>query len=59
MDALQEATGARVAFLTRLGDGVLPTPTTVVQEGDLVHFVVRTDAVPAVERRLSRPPDPR
>ena len=57
MEALQEATGARVAFITRLGDGVLPGPRTVVQEGDLVHFVVRTDAVPAVERRLSRAPE--
>jgi len=57
MEALQEATGARVAFITRLGDGVLPGPKTVVQEGDLLHFVVRTDAVPAVERRLSRAPE--
>jgi len=57
MDAIQAATGARVAFLTRLGDGVLPTTTTVFQEGDLVHFVVRTDAVPAVERRLSKAPE--
>ena len=57
MDALQTATGARVAFVTRLGEGVLPSATTVVQEGDLLHFVVRTEAVPVVERRLAKPPE--
>ena len=40
---LEEASGARVAFLTRYGDGLLPQPDTVVQEGDLVHVVMRSD----------------
>lgn len=56
--AIQSATGARVAFVTRLGEGVVPGDTTVVQQGDLVHFVVRTDDVPRVERALSRDPAP-
>src|SRR5919112_6458455 len=38
--SLEEATGARVALLTRLGDGMLPNATTLVQEGDLVHFAL-------------------
>jgi trk system potassium uptake protein TrkA len=36
--SLEEATGARVALITRLGDGMLPDDATLVQEGDLVHF---------------------
>jgi trk system potassium uptake protein TrkA len=40
LPALEEATGARVAFLTRLGAGVIPHPDTVYQEGDLVHMVI-------------------
>jgi trk system potassium uptake protein TrkA len=38
---LEQATGVRVAFLTRLGKGALPTSETVVQDGDLVHVVMR------------------
>jgi trk system potassium uptake protein TrkA len=49
--SLEEATGARVALLTRLGDGMLTEASTLVQEGDLVHFALewaRIDEVTAV-----------
>ncbi len=36
--ALEEATGARVAFLIRFGTGVLPEPKTVIQSGDKVYL---------------------
>ena len=48
---LEAASGARVAFLTRLGAGHMPHPETVLQEGDLLHMVMReadTDKVAAV-----------
>ena len=35
--ALEEATGARVAFLIRFGAGVLPEAKTVIQAGDQVY----------------------
>ena len=35
--ALEEATGARVAFLIRFGTGVLPEKKTVIQAGDQVY----------------------
>jgi trk system potassium uptake protein TrkA len=38
---LQAATTARVAFLTRLGEALLPHAKTVLQDGDLVHVVMR------------------
>ena len=37
---LEEETGARIAFLTRLGEGVLPGADTVLQDGDLIHAVM-------------------
>src|SRR3984957_15547751 len=37
--ALEYATGARVAFIARLGQAVMPDPGTVLQEGDLVHVI--------------------
>lgn len=50
--------GARVAFVTRLGDAFIPTPETVFQEGDEVHLVVPREDLPRLEHRLDqRPPE--
>jgi trk system potassium uptake protein TrkA len=54
---LQEETGVRVAFLTRLGEAMLPTSQTVLQEGDLVHVMMRTDAVDEVEAAFAKGPE--
>src|SRR4051795_5895851 len=56
MQALEAASGARVAFLTRLGEGIVPTANTVYQEGDLVHMVMRHDQAASVEQNLAGPP---
>ncbi|MFN8077393.1 MAG: TrkA family potassium uptake protein [Kineosporiaceae bacterium] len=56
MEALQAATGARVAYLTRLGDGLIPLPDTVYQEGDIVHLIMRETEAAAVESVLAAPP---
>jgi trk system potassium uptake protein TrkA len=37
--ALEEATGARAAFVTRLGEALLPGPGMVLQEGDVLHVM--------------------
>ncbi|MDT0446112.1 potassium channel family protein [Streptomyces johnsoniae] len=47
--AFQERTGVRVAFLTRMGEAMLPTAQTVLQEGDLVHVMMYSDQVAEVE----------
>ncbi|MFD6966935.1 TrkA family potassium uptake protein [Streptomyces sp. NBC_01310] len=54
---LQEETGVRVAFLTRLGEAVLPTSATVLQEGDLVHVMMRTDEIDKVEAAFAEGPE--
>jgi len=54
--AIEEAVEARVAFLTRLGEGIVPGPDTVLQEHDLVHVLMLAEAAPAVERILTSPP---
>ena len=53
---IERATGARLAFLTRFGDGMLPGPDTVLQEHDLVHLLLPADDLPRTERLLTRPP---
>ncbi len=54
---LQEETGVRVAFLTRLGEAILPSSQTVLQEGDLVHVMMRTDEVDKVEAAFAQGPE--
>ena len=56
MSTLEAATGRRVAYLTRLGEGILPAKETVYQEGDLVHLVLKETDLPAAERVLAAPP---
>lgn len=34
---IERTAGGRVAFLTRLGEGIVPSGDTVLQEGDVVH----------------------
>lgn len=48
--------GARVAYVTRLGEGILPAPGTVHQEGDLLHLVIEKARLDDVERILDNPP---
>ncbi|AGP54520.1 MULTISPECIES: potassium channel family protein [Streptomyces] len=57
VSTLQEETGVRVAFLTRLGEAMLPTSGTVLQEGDLVHVMMRTDEVEKVEAAFEKGPE--
>ncbi|MDH6125117.1 TrkA family potassium uptake protein [Kitasatospora sp. GP82] len=54
--ALEKAAGVRVAFITRLGEGMLPTPQMVVQEGDLVHVTLHRADLPAVEAAFAQGP---
>ena len=54
--ALEEAAGARIAFVTRMGEPMLPTSDLVIQEGDLVHAVYRSDDRAFVERAFATGP---
>ncbi|MDH2416565.1 TrkA family potassium uptake protein [Nocardioides sp. CER19] len=39
----QEQSRCRIAWIDRLGEGVLPTRDSVIQEGDLLHVVMREE----------------
>ena len=56
MAALEAAAGGRVAFLTRLGEGLVPGPDTVYQEGDLVHLVIPETELERAQKLLAAPP---
>jgi trk system potassium uptake protein TrkA len=53
---IEKNTGARVAFITRLAEGVLPDEHTVLQEGDLVHILAKEKDISAIEKSLAKPP---
>jgi trk system potassium uptake protein TrkA len=52
---LESMSSARVAFITRLGNGVLPEDGMVLQDGDLVHMLTRASDMSAIEQRLAAP----
>jgi len=39
----QEQTNSRIAWIDRLGEGILPNRESVIQEGDLIHLVMREE----------------
>jgi len=53
---VEHLAGTRVAFLTRLGDGLVPTADTVLQDGDLLHVCADADDIERLERVFSAPP---
>ena len=52
---LEEASGARVAFITRLGQGLLPNADTVLQTGDIVHVLMTVSEQDRVAAILGAP----
>lgn len=54
--SLEAATGARIAYLTRYGEGFLPTPETVLQENDVVHLLLQATELTKVERIATHVP---
>ena len=54
---IESNTPSRVAFITRLGEGMIPNEHTVLQEGDLVHVMVAEKDVQITEMALSKSPE--
>ncbi|MBA3489451.1 MAG: TrkA family potassium uptake protein [Longispora sp.] len=55
--SLEEATGARVAYLMRFGIGMLPTESTTLQDGDQIFMLLTDDMVPNVTKITEAPPE--
>jgi trk system potassium uptake protein TrkA len=53
---IEQHTDARVAFVTRLGEGLIPNEHTVLQEGDVIHVMVEDKNLAATEASLALPP---
>lgn len=53
---LEEASGIRVAYVTRFGEGMIPGPAARLQQGDVLHAMMAVDATGEIDRILSQPP---
>jgi trk system potassium uptake protein TrkA len=57
VDEVAKAGGnLRVAYLSRFGEGIVPTSSTVFQDGDLLHVVAEETELPRIESLLDTPP---
>ncbi|HEV2240670.1 MAG TPA: TrkA family potassium uptake protein [Streptosporangiaceae bacterium] len=54
--ALEESARARIAFIARLGEAMIPSPSTVLQEGDVLHVVAEDRDLERIAGAFARPP---
>src|SRR6201999_4246992 len=55
--AIELAAGTRIAFIDRLGEAMVPSPATVLQEGDVVHIITAEDELDRISEVLSNGPE--
>lgn len=53
----QEQTQSRIAWIDRLGEGMLPSRDSVIQEGDLLHLVMRENTAAHTFEIIERGPE--
>jgi trk/ktr system potassium uptake protein len=51
---LEQSTGARIAFISRLGQALVPEPGTVLQEGDLIHVITEEADLERITAELAK-----
>ena len=52
-----ESLGVRVAFVTRMGEGMMTTGTTVLQDGDLLHLVMADKDADTIKAAIAAGPE--
>ena len=53
---IEAISGARVAYVTRFGDAILPDATTAIQSGDDVHFLFSMATERSALKAIAHPP---
>jgi trk system potassium uptake protein len=56
--ALEESARTRVAFISRLGEAMLPGPGTVLQEGDVLHVIAEDRDMDRIAGAFAKPAAP-
>ena len=58
VQSLEESARTRIAFISRLGEAMLPGPGTVLQEGDVLHVIAQEGDVDRIAKVFARPSAP-
>ena len=53
---MEEHLGARIGYLLRFGQGMIPDDQTVYQDSDILNVICAAGDLSRVERRLEVPP---
>jgi trk system potassium uptake protein len=53
--ALEESARTRIAFISRFGEAMIPGPSTVLQEGDVLHVIVEDRDLGRIASAFARP----
>jgi trk system potassium uptake protein len=56
--ALEESARTRIAFISRLGEALMPGPGTVLQEGDVLHVIAEETELDRISTAFARPAAP-
>jgi len=51
---VEQSTGARIAFISRLGQTLIPEPGTVLQEGDLIYVIAEEADLERITAELAK-----
>jgi trk system potassium uptake protein len=51
---IEQSIGTRIAFISRLGRGLMPEPGTVLQEGDLLHVIAEEGELERITSALAK-----
>jgi len=55
---LEETARIRIAFIIRLGEAMMPGPSTVLQEGDVLHVIAEESDLDGIAAAFARPAAP-
>ncbi|GAA4628869.1 TrkA family potassium uptake protein [Actinoallomurus vinaceus] len=59
VSALEETAKTRVAYLSRMGEALVPTGDTVIQDGDVVHVMAASGDIERINDAVSQRPEQR
>jgi trk system potassium uptake protein TrkA len=58
VQSLEESARTRIAFISRLGEAMLPGPGTVLQEGDVLHVIAQEGDLDRIAKVFAKPSAP-
>jgi trk system potassium uptake protein len=58
VSTLEQAASARIAFISRLGQTLIPGPGTVLQQGDVLHVIAKEEDLDQIASVFAKPAAP-